>query len=151
MPIDLVIDERDGTSKPDLGDTNNNSGAHHASASTADTSHTDGSYKIVIVVVVWQPPPDRPLFFLPVPPSATRQPPLISISDRKLLLRAHISFDLNDLVGWRIAEETFSCDLGGKIPRNEEKWVVLFALITSVNNRKSQVGWQVGYYTTTEE
>lgn len=44
MPIDLVIDERDGTSKPDLGDTNNNSGnAHHARASTADTSHTDGS------------------------------------------------------------------------------------------------------------
>ena len=40
MPIDLVIDERDGT-KPDLGDTNNNSGA--ARASTADTSHTDGS------------------------------------------------------------------------------------------------------------
>lgn len=44
MPIDLVIDERDGSSKPDLGDTNNNSGnAHHARASTADTSHTDGS------------------------------------------------------------------------------------------------------------
>ena len=43
MPIDLGIDERDGTSKPDLGDTNNNSGAHHARASTADTSHTDGS------------------------------------------------------------------------------------------------------------
>ena len=38
MPIDLVIDERDGTSKPDLGDTNNNSGAHHARAST---SHAD--------------------------------------------------------------------------------------------------------------
>ena len=38
MPIDLVIDERDG-GKSDLGDTNNN-----ANRSTADsTSHTDGA------------------------------------------------------------------------------------------------------------
>ncbi|XP_065563028.1 homeobox protein homothorax-like isoform X2 [Artemia franciscana] len=39
MPIDLVIDERD-SSKPDLGDSNNNSGAR---ASTGDGHHTDGS------------------------------------------------------------------------------------------------------------
>ena len=38
MPIDLVIDEREG-GKSDLGDTNNN-----ANRSTADsTSHTDGA------------------------------------------------------------------------------------------------------------
>ena len=38
MPIDLVIDERDG-GKSDLGDSNNN-----ANRSTADsTSHTEGS------------------------------------------------------------------------------------------------------------
>ena len=40
MPIDLVIDEREGSGgKGDLGDTNNN-----ANRSTADsTSHTDGA------------------------------------------------------------------------------------------------------------
>jgi len=38
MPIDLVIDEREG-GKGDLGDSNNN-----ANRSTADsTSHTDGA------------------------------------------------------------------------------------------------------------
>ena len=38
MPIDLVIDEREG-GKSDLGDSNNN-----ANRSTADsTSHTDGA------------------------------------------------------------------------------------------------------------
>lgn len=52
MPIDLVIDERDG-SKPDLGDTNNNSGA--ARASTADTSHTDGSSTPDVVSAINRP------------------------------------------------------------------------------------------------
>lgn len=44
MPIDLVIDERDGP-KPDLGtgDSNNNASAGVAGRSSADTTHTDGA------------------------------------------------------------------------------------------------------------
>lgn len=44
MPIDLVIDERDGP-KPDLGagDTNNNAGPTAAGRASADTTHTDGA------------------------------------------------------------------------------------------------------------
>ena len=43
MPIDLVIDERDGP-KPELGagDSNNNASASAGRAS-ADTTHTDGA------------------------------------------------------------------------------------------------------------
>lgn len=44
MPIDLVIDERDGP-KPDLGtgDSNNNAAAAAAGRASADTTHTDGA------------------------------------------------------------------------------------------------------------
>ncbi|XP_071533274.1 homeobox protein Meis1 isoform X12 [Panulirus ornatus] len=44
MPIDLVIDERDGP-KPDMstGDSNNNAAAAAAGRASADTTHTDGA------------------------------------------------------------------------------------------------------------
>ncbi|CAL4063136.1 unnamed protein product [Meganyctiphanes norvegica] len=44
MPIDLVIDERDGP-KPvlDTGDSNNNAAAQAAGRASADTTHTDGA------------------------------------------------------------------------------------------------------------
>lgn len=45
MPIDLVIDEREGP-KPELvgaGDTNNNASATSAGRASADTTHTDGA------------------------------------------------------------------------------------------------------------
>ena len=55
MPIDLVIDERD-SSKPDLGDSNNNSGAR---ASTGDGHHTDGSSTpdvVSLLFLLWVAP-----------------------------------------------------------------------------------------------
>ncbi|XP_045115718.1 homeobox protein homothorax-like isoform X20 [Portunus trituberculatus] len=44
MPIDLVIDEREGP-KPDMGtgDSNNNAAAAAAGRASADTTHTDGA------------------------------------------------------------------------------------------------------------
>lgn len=45
MPIDLVIDEREGP-KPEVlgpGDSNNNASAVAAGRASADTTHTDGA------------------------------------------------------------------------------------------------------------
>ncbi|XP_064115819.1 homeobox protein homothorax-like isoform X11 [Macrobrachium nipponense] len=51
MPIDLVIDERDGP-KPDLGpgDSNNNAAAAAAGRASADTTHTDGASTPDVVI-----------------------------------------------------------------------------------------------------
>ncbi|XP_071533275.1 homeobox protein Meis1 isoform X13 [Panulirus ornatus] len=69
MPIDLVIDERDGP-KPDMstGDSNNNAAAAAAGRASADTTHTDGASTPDVVSVT---PANWSSFLLPRPPSSS--------------------------------------------------------------------------------
>ncbi|XP_050691417.1 homeobox protein homothorax-like isoform X2 [Eriocheir sinensis] len=88
MPIDLVIDERDGP-KPDLGtgDSNNNAAAAAAGRASADTTHTDGA-STPDVGPSWDssvdskgvPKPDQPEFASSALLCMPKRPPSSSMS-----------------------------------------------------------------------